>query len=236
MNGGCARGGDAAAYALGALEPGEAEEFRGHMETCPACRADVAAFQGVTRGLPAASAQYEIPKGLRRRVLREVRRTPQDPAAHDTAPGDAGPGGGRRPLLIPRRPLVALGGAAAVVVALIVGVAIGSSGGSGGTRVIRAQVVGAPGSAQLRVAGGHAELIVRDLPEPAPGRVYQVWFERGQRRPSPTNTLFSVSTAGAGDVGLAGSLNGVSEVLVTEEPAGGTQVPTAPALIVARLT
>jgi hypothetical protein len=97
-------------------------------------------------------------------------------------------------------------------------------------------VVGAPGSAELRITGGHGALIVRGLPAPAAGRIYEVWFERGQAQPSPTNTLFSVTSTGAGDIGLAGSLHGISEVLVTSEPAGGSQVPTSPALIVARLT
>jgi anti-sigma-K factor RskA len=231
MAGGCARGGDAAAYALGALEPGEVEEFREHMATCAACRADVAGFQDVTRGLPAVSTQYAVPKDLRKRVMKEVRATPQD-----GSPTGAALKRVRRPFVIPRRAIGALAGAAAVAVAVIVGVAIGSSGGGGGTRVIQAQVMGAPGSAQLRITSGRGELIVRHLPAPGSGRIYEVWFERGQAQPSPTKTLFSVSSAGAGDVGLVGSLNGISEVLVTSEPAGGSQVPTRPAVIVARLT
>ena len=227
MAGGCARSADAAAYALGALDPGEAQEFRAHVQTCAACRDDVAAFQGVTRGLPDASTRYAVPKGLRKRVLNEVRATPQD--------GSPAPATRRR-VLIPRRAFGALAGAAAVAVAVVIGIAIGSSGGGSPTRVIQAQVIGAPGSAKLQVTGGRGELVLRGLPAPGLGRIYEVWFERGRGRPSPTNTLFSVSSAGAGDVGLAGSLTGIGEVLVTSEPAGGSRVPTSPALIVARLT
>jgi anti-sigma-K factor RskA len=236
MAGGCARSGDAAAYALGALELDEARDFRAHMETCAACREDVSAFEGVTRGLPSASVQYATPKGLRRRVMREVRGTPQDAPARGTASLGVASRRVRRPLLFPRRTLAALGAAAAVVGAAVVGVVVGSSGSGSGSRVIQAAVVGAPGRAQLRIAHGRGELIVRDLPAPGAGRIYEVWLERGQTAPAPTNTLFSVSSAGAGDVGVAGSLNGVSEVLVTSEPAGGSRVPTRPALIVARLT
>jgi anti-sigma-K factor RskA len=242
MSGGCARSGDAAAYALGALEPGEAQDFRAHMENCAACRDDVAAFEGVTRGLPSASVQYATPKALRRRVMREVRGTPQDPPARGVAATQgAAPQGGaqrrrRRPILFPRRAFAALGAAAAVTVAVVVGVELGSSGSGSSSRVIQAHVMGAPGSAQLRIAGGRGELIVRDMPAPGPGRIYEVWLERGQSAPAPTNTLFSVSRAGSGDVGVGGSLNGVSEVLVTSEPAGGSRVPTRPPLIVARLT
>lgn len=236
MAGGCARSGDAAAYALGALEPDEARDFRAHMDNCAACREDVAAFEGVTRGLPTASVQYATPKGLRRRVMREVRGTSQDAPARATGSPRVAPRRVRRPLLIPRRTLAGLGAAAAVAAAVLVGVAIGSSSGGSGSRLIQAQVMGAPGSAQLRIAGGRGELMVRNLPAPGAGRIYEVWLERGQSAPAPTNTLFSVSSAGDGDVGVAGSLNGVSEVLVTSEPAGGSRVPTMPPVIVARLT
>jgi anti-sigma-K factor RskA len=236
MTGGCDRSGDAAAYALGALEPDEARDFRAHMKACAACREDVAAFEGVTRGLPSASVQYATPKGLRRRVMRDVRRTPQDAPAHVAASPGVAPRRVRRPIFLPRRALAALGAAAAVAVAVVVGVAIGSSGSGGGTRVIQAAVMGAPGNAQLRIAHGRGELVLRGLPAPAAGRIYEVWLERGQSAPAPTNTLFSVSSVGAGDVGVAGSLNGVSEVLVTSEPAGGSRVPTMPPVIVARLT
>ena len=230
VDGGCARSGDAAAYALGALEPDEAEEFRAHLSACAACRDDVAAFEGVTRGLPAASVQYAAPKDLRKRVLKEVRATPQEGPSRTAKPDRV-----RRPALIPRRAIAGLGAAAAVVLAVVVGVVIGSSGGAG-TRVVEAQVVGAAGSAEVRIAGGRADLIVRDLPAPAPGRIYEVWLERGQSRPSPTSTLFSVSSTGAGEVGVAGGLNGVTKLLVTSEPAGGSRAPTRPPLIVARLS
>ena len=36
-------GADAAAYVLGALEPGEVEAFRAHMATCVVCRDEVSA-------------------------------------------------------------------------------------------------------------------------------------------------------------------------------------------------
>jgi len=235
MAGGCARSGDAAAYALGALEPGEAQDFRAHMETCAPCREDVAAFEGVTRGLPSASVQYATPKGLRRRVMREVRNTPQSAPAHGTASPGVAPRRVRRPILFPRRALAGLAAAATVAVAVLVGVAIGSSGSGVGSRVIQAQVMGVSGSAQVRITGGRAELMMRDMPPPGPGRIYEVWLERGQSAPAPTNTLFSVSSAGAGDVGVAGSLSGVSKLLVTSEPAGGSRVPTRPPLIVAPL-
>ena len=54
--------------------------------------------------------------------------------------------------------------------------------------------------------------------------------------PSPTMALFSVTAAGDGQVDVPGSLHGVSLVMVTPEPAGGTKVPTHAPVISASLT
>ena len=72
-------------------------------------------------------------------------------------------------------------------------------------------------------------------PPPA-GQIYEVWIKRPNQSPSPTSALFSVTTNGDGDVDVPGSLRGVDEVMVTPEPAGGTTVPTHPAVIQADLT
>jgi hypothetical protein len=95
--------------------------------------------------------------------------------------------------------------------------------------VIQASV----GSAELRLTGNRGELIVHHLPAPAPGRIYEVWLQRGRRTPSPTSALFSVTAAGTGDVDVPGSLRGVNRVLVTQEPAGGSRVPSRAPVIVA---
>jgi hypothetical protein len=52
----------------------------------------------------------------------------------------------------------------------------------------------------------------------------------------PTGTLFGVSSSGTASIGVPGSLNGISAVMVTDEPAGGSPAPTTAPLIVARLT
>jgi hypothetical protein len=122
---------------------------------------------------------------------------------------------------------------AAAALAILGGVELSSGGSS--VRVIRASVIGVPGSAQLRIAGGHAELIVSHLPPPPTGRIYEVWLKRGARAPSPTRALFSVTSSGAADVGVPADLNGVSAIMVTPEPAGGSLVPTHVPVIVARL-
>jgi anti-sigma-K factor RskA len=221
-------GGDAAAYVLGALEREEVEEFRRHMANCVVCRDEVAAFQRVADALPLAATQYKVPKGLRHKVLREV----------GAASGQAGTAVRRRrpfrPGAVLARPALAAGAVLVVAIAAIVGVEL-AGGGSSGTRVIQARLAGIPGTAQLRLSGGRAELIVRHVPAPPAGHIYEVWLERGSQPPSPTTTLFSVTSLGAADIGVPGNLRGVSEVLVTPEPAGGSLHPTHAPVIVAHL-
>lgn len=213
---------DAAAYVLGALEPDEAEAFRRHLEQCAVCRDEVASFRHVVDALPMAAPQYDLPRGLRRRVLGAARREPHQ------APSSARARTARWPMTAPVPALA--GGLVAVIVAVVAAVTL-TSGGSPGTRVIQAST----GNAELRVGGGRAELIVHALPQPPAGQIYEVWLARPHQSPAPTSALFGVTTAGQAYVGVPGDLKGVSEVLVTPEPAGGTKVPTHTPVIVARV-
>jgi hypothetical protein len=221
-------GDDVAAFALGALDPVEAETFRSHLQSCTICRDELAAFESVVNILPMSSPAQRASPELRRRVLRAIADEPTRAAAPDRAAA-------RRPARW-RMPRPALGFAAAlaIAVAAVVGVDLAGSGGST-ARVIHAQVTG-QGAAELKLAGGHAELVVHDFSEPPAGQIYEVWLQRGNRSPSPTTALFSVNHAGAADVDVPGNLHGVSRVMVTPEPAGGSQVPTHPAVISALLT
>jgi anti-sigma-K factor RskA len=216
-------GGDLAAYVLGALEPEEVEAFRAHLETCVVCRDEVLAFRRTVDALATEVPQYRAPRTLRRRVLRAARAEPRAQPRPRRALTAA--------WLSPRPALAGLG-ALVVAAALAVGLTLGTGGGP---RTLKASVVGLPGSAQVRVMNGRAELIVEHLPPPPPGRIYEVWLQHGSAAPTPTTTLFSVTRTGAADVGVAGSLRGVTDVLVTPEPAGGSLVPTHTPVIVARL-
>jgi anti-sigma-K factor RskA len=215
-------GDDVAAYVLGALEPDEAEAFRRHIADCPACREEVAGFEQVTEAMPTAGAVYAVPKGLKRRVMRDVRAEPKQQTARRPEP--AGP-------LLRGHVLAWSGALAAVLIAVIVAVAL-TSGGSSGTRTVQASV----GSAELRITDNRGDLVVHRLPQLPAGRIYEMWVQRGSAQPTPTGTLFGVRSSGTAAVGVPGSLNGVSAVMVTEEPAGGTSAPTTAPLIVARLT
>jgi anti-sigma-K factor RskA len=127
------------------------------------------------------------------------------------------------------RPAIAL---AAAAVVLVVGVAVGLAlnGGGSDTRTIVAQVdrSAAPNaSASLRVVDGAGTLQIKGLQNPRAGRVYQVWLQRGQNdAPVPTNSLFTVRSDGTASVSVPGDLDGVKQVMVTSEPAGGSSAPT----------
>ncbi len=212
-------GGDVAAYALGALDPVEAEEFRAHLKTCAACREDLAAFSEVVDVLPMGVTQHTAPRRLRRRVL--------------TAVADDARAAGAEPQRRPRtfwRPMLALGGLVAVVI--VFGTIAIVNSGSSSTRVFAAQVAGERGSAKVAVTDGRAQLIVHNLSPPPAGKIYEVWLTRGERKPTPTGVLFDV-TSGNVDVGR---LNGLDTLLVTPERAGGSSHPTHTPVISAKLS
>jgi hypothetical protein len=79
-----------------------------------------------------------------------------------------------------------------------------------------------------------AELAIAGLPQAPRDRVYLVWLEAAGA-PQPTDALFMVSSNEDATVGLPGVAHGVREVMVTDDPRGGSRKPTSAPLIVARL-
>jgi anti-sigma factor RsiW len=214
-------GADVAAYALGSLDATEADSFRRHLEGCAICRDELGAFQQVVDGLPMSAPSYQAPPGLRRRVLDAIAEEPRQAAA----PAHRRSARGRRVFALPR-PAMAFGATLAVAVAAVVVVLATGSSSTPPSRVVTAQVTG-QGSARLRLSGDHAELVVHRLSAPPAGQIYEVWLQRGRRgAPVPAKVLFGVDNQGDADVDVPGNLHGVSRVMVTREPAGGTQKPT----------
>ena len=230
-------GGDGAAYVLGALEQSEHLAFERHLSGCEACREDVAGMSAVADALAAASPQFEVSPELRRNVIATVRseararRFVSRRSASRRSASRRLRGAGRWARSGPRPALAGVFALLLIVVAVVVW-----TGGSTGARVVQASVVDSPGTAQLRLGGRETELSVRHFPAPAPGTVYEVWLRRGDGPLTPTDALFTVDDAGQADTGIPESLHGFSEILVTEEPAGGSRVPTHPAVIVARIS
>jgi anti-sigma-K factor RskA len=220
--------GDAAAYVLGALDPQESAAFVAHLEQCSICRDEVEQFGVVVSTLPTAVAQHRVSRGLRRRVMREVRREPHVasyPARSSRASWS--------PAAFGRRTWAAAGSFCAVAAAA--GVAALTVFSGGGASVFNANVMGVSGTAQVRVTNGHAELVVRHMTAPGKRHVYEVWLQSGKSQPVPASVLFSVSADGNAEVGLPADTKGVSAVLVTPEPLGGSKHPTHTPVIVAKL-
>jgi anti-sigma-K factor RskA len=226
-------GADVAAYALGALEPAEADAFRRHLESCSVCAHELASFRQVVDELPLSAPRYPAPPELRRRVLAAAAREPR----LDRSPRSSGRDRRARwaPISLPRfrdRAIVVVGAVAALIAVAVVTLVL-TSGSRSSERIITAHVTG-PGRATLRVAHDHGELIVHGLAAPPRGKIYEVWLQRG-RRALPTSALFGVTANGNGDVAVPGDLSGVSRVMVTPEPLGGSRVPTHAPVIVATL-
>lgn len=218
------RGDDAAAYALGALEPREAAEYLRHLTICTRCREELAALAPVADALASTVPQVPVPPDLRRRVMHAVEDRPKRVDRRH-----------RRPSRFPMPGIALAAGIATVCVAVILAFVV-IQPGRDPSRVVSASVMGSPGAAQLHISHNHGELVVSHLPPPLAGRIYEVWLKRGSTSPAPTSALFSVTANGAATVDVPGNLRGVSQILVTQEPAGGSRVSTHRPLIVASLT
>ncbi|HEV7527591.1 MAG TPA: anti-sigma factor [Solirubrobacteraceae bacterium] len=228
----CPHRADAAAYVLGALEEDELQRFRAHIDDCAQCRAEVTELQAVADELPASVAPAVASDALRQRILATVRSEAQllSAAGHEAdRPVTSKPRWYRRNDF-----LLGIGAAAAAGVAALVAVliAVGSSGHANVT-VSEGEGLGPARSAQvsLRQRDGRAELVVAHMPQPAIGRIYEVWLSHGPHDARPTNALFGVTGSGSGAVGVPDNLHGVKEVMVTSEPSGGSDHPTSPPLI-----
>ena len=219
-------GADIAAYALGVLEPDEAVAVRAHLETCAVCRDELSAFGAVVDALPLGVPQQAPPRSLKRRVMAAVQAEAREaaPARPRARPS--------RWSLMPR-PLLGAAATALAAVAVLIGVSLGGS--QTPTRVVHASTSWPGSSASLRIGSSSADLVVARMPAPPPGNVYEVWTKRAGAPPMPTNALFSVTSGGAADVAVPGNLHGVSQVMVTPEPAGGSRLPTHAPVLVANL-
>jgi anti-sigma-K factor RskA len=104
---------DLAGYLLGRLEPEEEESFRHHLATCATCRTQLEELSALPGLLEQAAAPFEVPDDLQAKTMAAIER--------EAAPA-------RRP---ERARLLRVGAAvsvaAALVVALVLGIQIGRS-------------------------------------------------------------------------------------------------------------
>jgi anti-sigma-K factor RskA len=228
-------------YLLGALPPEEREGFAAHLEACPVCRRDVEELGVAADALPISVPSVAPPPALRARIMAVVESEAELLAAagehageprrdRASAAGRPRPRGFLRAWLL--RPGVAL---ACAAVLLVAGGVVGSllAGGGEETRTVVADTRAAGANVRLEIHDGASTLVARDMPAPPRGRIYQVWIKRPGSDPQPTSVLWSTRQDGSADVAVPGSLDGVEAVLVTDEPPGGSDVPsTAPVITV----
>jgi anti-sigma factor RsiW len=230
----------AAAYLLGALPDDELGGYESHLAGCEACQAEVESLQVAVDALPMTAPPVAPPAALKDRIMVEVHREATLLAA-------AGPEADRAPTPPERRrrrfawtlpaPLVAALSAATLVLGIVVGGAV--FGGGGGARTVTASVDRAQApraSARVEIHSGHAVLVVSGMPAPRGGRVYEVWLQRSNGAIVPTDALFTPRRNGAATTSVAQSLSGVKQVLVSSEPAGGSQKPTTTPILAAKLS
>jgi hypothetical protein len=228
----CEQGVDVGAYALGALDEHEVEPFRAHLQTCADCREELAHLQGVTDSLAIAVPHAQASPDLRGRLMAVV----QGEAELLRATGHEADRPTRARSVWRWRVFPALAATGALAAGVLIGALALNSGSSQQTRVIQAQVLppaGRDATAALRKVGSHVQLQVTGMPAPALGRIYEVWLKDGSQPSQPTDALFSVTSQGDGTVGVPGDLKGVSKLMVTEEPTGGSLKPTHSPVIVA---
>jgi anti-sigma-K factor RskA len=228
-----------APYLLGALPDDELAAFEEHMAHCADCREELDALAPAVHALPTSVEPIAPPPALRARIMAEVEREASLLAA-------AGPEADRPPAPRRRRRwqlgMPRLAPLAAGAALLLVGVAIGigaSQLGSGEPKTVAAAVdtaVAPRAGAELEIDAHEATLVAHGLPPAPSGRVYQVWLKRPGQAPEATSALFVPRGDGTATATVPGSMEGVEQVLVTDEPMGGSEVPTRKPFLVASMS
>ncbi len=234
----CPRGLDAGAFVLNALSSDESVEYTAHVAGCGHCRAEVHDLQLVVDTLPIAAPQSVAPPALKGRLMAVVNAEAELLRAAGPVAGAAPAPRSRRRFLpsfsVPMRPAFAGALACGLLGLGVVGGIVVENSGGPQTRTVLAQTPG-PARAQLEVTGDKASLQVTGARSLKEGRIYQVWFDRGDGQKRPTHTLFNVRSDGRANVAIDESVKGVKQILVTEEDSGGSLAPSSKPVISADL-
>ncbi|KMO94562.1 anti-sigma factor [Streptomyces roseus] len=236
----------AAAYALGALDPGERAHFGAHLQACEACREEAAEFEATAARLAAAVSQPPA-ASAKAQVMATIDGVRQLPPRVPTSASALSLGD-----ILRRR---------AAPFALAAGLAAASLGGVAVWRAqieqnLKAQarqvqqqldtisaVLAAPDArtAHGRAANGALTTVVSsdrqnkavfsaaNLPAPGAGKTYQLWLAQGATM-RPAGLIDHDGT-----VILTGNPDAAGAVGLTLEPAGGSAEPTTDPLLLMAL-
>jgi anti-sigma factor RsiW len=229
---------DLAAYALGALDPGEAATVAEHLASCESCREYVRWLGPAVDLLPASVAQVEPPERLRESLMATVHA---EAAEAGSLPADEQPARRERRrwsgwggFLL--RPATALAAVAVLAAGALAGYALHDDGAE---RIdVPAEATGgvpadAVSASVEHGAGGAAVLNVERIPAIDRDHVYEAWAATGDEV-EPVLT-FRPDRAGAFTGVMSSDLEGADAVLVTEEPHNVGSTPTTAPILKATL-
>ncbi|MCG5449601.1 MULTISPECIES: anti-sigma factor [Micromonospora] len=225
----------AGAYVLDAVDDVERAAFERHLAECEPCRVEVAELRETVARLADDTVIEATPPGLRERTLAQAARTPQLRVEGAGASGGRQAGRWRRLTVAAAAAVLVAGGASAVTWTVSNDRISDEQASSEQARQIAA-VLDAPDARVFERSlppGGAATVVVsrdrdrgvvllRDLPAPGAGRIYELWLIRGSE-PRKVGQLAEgdrASTTVIGPVGEAGTFG------VSNEPVGGSVAPT----------
>jgi anti-sigma-K factor RskA len=213
------------AYVLGALPDLESELLERHLATCESCRAEVEELRPVTAAIGRSVLQLEPPPSLKASLM-EVVNAEAAARADGTQPSRTRPALGVWFARLQPRMAAALA-VGVLALGVVVGVAVDQLAGSGGSQAttVAAKIDRSrlpSGNATLAVDGSTGRLRMNGMPQPPPGRVYQLWYQHGT----------SIERGGTFRPGGDGSyradlpVDGADAVMLTIERDGGAPAPT----------
>ena len=231
---------DIPAYAIGALDPGERALVEAHLNACPLCQRELAAYRELNANLLGASAARKPSAALRLRLAGRL------------------PGARKSAVRLPfawSGSQFALGLAVILLMAMNVYLLLQTQALQRQQAVLASQVQtgqtalaalaypetrtlsidgqGVAGTLLLDQERSVAVLITWNMPALTPGQTFQIWLidAQGKRTsggiftPQPGQPFTSVSVA------APASLSGFVGLGVTTEPAGGSSLPTGPRIL-----
>jgi len=226
-----------AAWVLGALDHDEAEVVQAHVEGCASCRETAARLQRAVTALPLVVEEVAPPARLRERVLAAAAASSGSTAAPSRVRKKvtSSPRGNLFTPMFDRLPAYAA--AAAVVVALVAGLAAGDLIGRSGQTTPPSQVARFTLGGHESLAGAKATVIDLEgdglalvdfsgLPPVGQGRVYEVWLITSGGRADPA-AVFVPDSNGSKVVLVNRALQGYTLMAITDEAGpDGSQAPT----------
>lgn len=230
-----------APYVLGAISPEEMEEVRSHIISCGECMAEADSYSTVVSSLALSVRPEAVPDAMIDNVMREVRaEEAHQPAA--TSPPEASETASVTQLRRPRPVYNIVAAAAAlVIVAVLAGALITTTNELDDTQAELAlqrerveQLAQTPGAMRLSAPSGETVgamlptddggvFLVHGLDDAPSDHTYQVWLIDDDQ---PISAGTFDPSSGVGGLETDHSLEGVEDVAVTVEPAGGSRAPT----------